>query len=118
MKVLGKIEGPQDAVNKEYVDSLLEPGGGGEQPEDGYATKEEVIDDEEVVAVALHNHEDRIAGLEKSIPSTYAKIELLNATKEELIKLILENEEVAAAALTDLNNRIRAIITRLNSAGL
>lgn len=71
MKVLGKIEGPQDAVNKEYVDSLLEPGGGGEQPEGDYATKEELtnlanemVANEEIVASSLNDLEERKASKE------------------------------------------------------
>ena len=87
------------------------------------ATKEEltnltneIIDDEEVVATVLTNHEDRIAGLEESIHS-YTKIDLLNATKEELIKFILENEEVTAAALTNLNKQLNDLL-KLDNAGL
>lgn len=115
MKVLGKIEGPQDAVNKEYVDSLLEPGGGGEQPEGDYATKEEltnltneIIDNEEVTAAALIDHENRVANLEDGIPSTYTKKQSFDTAIQELTQNIIDNEEITAAALIDLCKRVEA----------
>lgn len=44
--------------------------------------------------------------------------EQLSSAVDNVNNTILENEEVTAAALNDLNSRIKEIITRLNNAGL
>lgn len=44
--------------------------------------------------------------------------EQLSSAVNNINNTILENEEVTAAALNDLNSRIKEIITRLNNAGL
>lgn len=44
--------------------------------------------------------------------------EQLSSAVDNVNNTILENEEITAAALNDLNSRIKEIITRLNNAGL
>ena len=82
-------------------------GGGAEVDTSTLATKVELEEAEEVAANALHAHEDRITALETDVPANYATKDLLNATKDELIRYIIENEEVTAAALNDLDKRIQ-----------
>lgn len=65
-----------------------------------------------------------ISGLQTSVNSInaalvdYATTESLNGAVETINNTIVENEEITAAALNDLNSRIKEIITRLNNAGL
>lgn len=79
--------------------SDLESAGGG-------VSEDVIIEDEEVAAVALHDHEARLAELENVVPTDYATKLLLATTREELLQIILEDEEIIATALMDLNNRL------------
>ena len=79
--------------------SDLESAGGG-------VSEDVIIEDEEVAAVALHDHEARLAELENVVPTDYATKHLLATTREELLQIILEDEEIIATALMDLNNRL------------
>lgn len=122
MKVLGKIEGPQDAVNKEYVDSLLEPGGGGEQPEGDYATKEELtnlanemVANEEVHAAAYSDLDSRLKDIGSLISGVAVTKEEFQEGLQAITDEIIANEEVHAAALTDLNSRLAALEAALLS---
>lgn len=80
--------------------SDLEGAGGG-------VSEEDILEDEEIASKALHNHEDRLHELENVIPTDYATKQLLAATREEMLHIILENEEITATALIDLNNRLK-----------
>ena len=67
---------------------------------------------------------EAISGLQISVNGInaalvgYATTESLNGAVETINNTIVENEEIAAAALNDLNSQIKEIITRLNNAGL
>lgn len=122
MKVLGKIEGPQDAVSKEYVDGLLGPGGGGEQPEGDYATKEELanltnemVANEEVHAAAYSDLDSRLTDIGSLISGVAVTKEEFQEGLQAITDEIVANEEVHAAALTDLNSRLAALEAALLS---
>ena len=133
MKLLGKIEQAQDAVSKEYVDGLVEPGGGGGDTGEleevsaaglvdlnerllqlmSYCISKEkltqvqqeltdaLLDDEEVLAAALTNHEERIGNLEKRFGDYITRYENSLQTAK-LISEIEADEKILAYAISDL----------------
>lgn len=116
---------------------------GGVSQEDFDALYEGVVEAEEVTAAALNDLNDRLGKLaengetvtkeefETAVNNLNESLETLSGqvetavTSEQLSSAvdnvnnsILENEEITAAALNDINSRIKEIITRLNNAGL
>lgn len=83
-------------------------GGGGDIDVSSLATKAEVIDDEEVVTVALNDLNLRHEKLRRSLYD-YASIERLNAEIVRLTQIILDNEEVVAKAFVALENRLNLL---------
>lgn len=59
-----------------------------------------------------------LSGQVETLVETAVTSEQLSSAVDNVNNTILENEEVTAAALNDLNSRIKEIITRLNNAGL
>lgn len=106
MKILSPMTEAQDAVSKEYVDGLLGSGGGGGEAEGDYATKAEVIDNEEVTAAALNDLKSKQEDFEKIVHSDYVLVKTLVSEIARLTQIIIDNEEVTAAALTDLDKRL------------
>lgn len=128
---------PDDPAHTFAMLSDLQNAGGVSQ-EDFDALYDGVVEAEEVTAAALNDLNNRLGKLAENVQGeTVTKedfetvVNNLNeslsgkadaqTTSEALTALnntILENEEVTAAALNDLNDRIKEIIIRLNNAGL
>lgn len=70
------------------------------------ATKQEVVDNEEVLANALNEIKDEI---ENNLPLIYITKDELTEQIQDVINNIVDNEEITAAALNDLANRIKAL---------
>lgn len=139
-KVIKKYVDDADKSVKEYVDdadnalaeriSTLEQnsGGGGssnaevdselsESSTNAVANKavtEAIVEDEEVISVALNQMNTRF--------DNYASLDALATeiqnAKDVIDASIVDNEEVAAAALVDLDKRLKDILTILGNAGL
>lgn len=116
MKVLGKMENAQDAVSKEYVDGLVEQGGGGEIDTSMLATKEELtnltnemVANEEVHAAAYSDLDSRLKDIGSLISGVAVTKEEFQEGLQSITDEIVSNEEVHAAALTDLDSRLRDI---------
>lgn len=156
MKLLGKIEHAQDAVSKEYVDGLVEHGGGGVSQEDFDALYDGLVEAEEVAAAAMNDLNLRLGELAENVkgetvtksefeaaigglngtlsgkadgPATLAALtslseqiqtlsgqvasaatsDQLSSAVESVNRIIVENEEITAAALNDLNTRVAAL---------
>ena len=137
-KVIKKYVDDADKSVKEYVDdadnalseriSALEQNSGGgasvevdaelsESSTNAVANKvvtEAIVEDEEVISVALNQMNTRFDG--------YASLDALATeiqnAKDVIDASIIDNEEVAAAALVDLDKRLKDILTILGNAGL
>ncbi len=113
MKLLGKIEQAQDAVSKEYVDGLVEPGGGSEVDTSVFATKEEVIDDEEVVLALMIDATSRLYTHEGEINKHREEIDSAKKKGEELEIGLIEDEETIARILIDIIYAARQELRKL-----
>ena len=71
-----------------------------------FVTKQEVIDNEEVLATALNEMNDKI---ENNLPLIYTTKDELTEQIQDVTNKIVDNEEITAAALNDLANRIKAL---------
>lgn len=78
------------------------------------AVTEAIVEDEEVISVALNQMNTRF--------DNYASLDALATeiqnAKDVIDASIIDNEEVAAAALVDLDKRLKDILTILGNAGL
>lgn len=99
----------QDAVSKEYVDGLLGSGGGGGEAEGDYATKAEVIDNEEVTAAAFADIAAKHSSLSDKVRLDYATKAEVDAIKDMFLNEVIDNEEVVAKALSLLESRLSII---------
>lgn len=107
MKILSPMTEAQDAVSKEYVDGLLGSGGGGSEVDTStLATKAELEEAEEVTAAALNDLKSKQEDFEKIVHSDYVLVKTLVSEIARLTQIIIDNEEVTAAALTDLDKRL------------
>lgn len=86
----------------------IEGGAGGGGNTENLVTKQEVIDNEEVIANALIQHNDKIKKIEDRFPNYPTNEEIANI-KQNLDNTIIDNEEVIANALNDINTRVKAI---------
>ena len=106
MKLLGKIEQAQDAVSKEYVDGLVEPGGSGVSQEDFNALYEGVIEAEKVTAAGLKSLNDKLGELGARTVKEFASKQDFSSEINALANVIIENEKVTAAGLKSLNDKL------------
>lgn len=91
----------KEDVIKEYVDNAITSAKEGLS-----ALESEVISNEEVLATALNEINDRI---KNNLPLIYTTKDELTEQIQDVTNKIVDNEEITAAALNDLANRIKAL---------
>lgn len=96
------------------LEALREEIGGGADTSN-LATKEELAECEEVTAAALNELNDRVNELSENVSGTTVTKEEFAEAVDTINTTILENEEISAAALTDLASKIEAMQFRLQA---
>lgn len=81
--------------------------GGGGVASDDFATKQELMENENVIATSFIDINERLNEINADLEDKYATIVLLNASLDEVYEVIESNENVMATSLTDLRDRIQ-----------
>lgn len=93
--------------NSEIWSKAPEEGGGGDIDTSNLATKADVIDDEYTASKTFIDHNGRIERIKEQQSDDHAVILDHSEDINYLKAAMLENEEIVARALNDLNNRLQ-----------
>ena len=110
----------------ERVNEISENVSGGAVTKEEFEEAIKTLSDADVaINEAISEVDEKVSSLETTVADTYAtkaeleeNVDTINGAIDTLQKEVIDNEEVVAAALNDLNTRLNEILTRLNNAGI